>query len=146
LEHQEIRFKILYTLYQKHYSEDLGHHQQTNKVIEESNLSSIDKAEIYGDVVYLKDKGLIKGQTFLGYAYPPWITIISYGIDTVENSVGNFIQNVDTANVEQPVKDEIKDISKEDYSTREKIKKVVDSLQKHAALFALVKDITVLWL
>jgi len=136
----------LYTLYQKHYSEELGRQQQTNKVIEESNLSSIDKAKISGDVVYLKAKGLIEGQTFLGYAYLPWITITSYGIDTLENSVGNFIQNVDTANVEQPVKDEIKYISKKDYSFSEKIREVVDYLQKHAALFALVKDITVLWL
>jgi hypothetical protein len=101
-------------------------------------------AEIYGDVVYLKDKRLIKGQTFLGDTHPRWIIITSYGIDTVENGVDNFIENVDTANVEQPVKDEIKDISKKDYSTREKIRNVVDSLQKHAALFALVKDITVL--
>jgi hypothetical protein len=65
------------TYIKKLYSDQLGHYQRTNKVIEELGLSKVDKNDIYGDVVYLENKGLIKGQSTLGYAYPPWMIITS---------------------------------------------------------------------
>lgn len=142
MEHQEIRFRILHTLYQKHYSDQLGHAQQTDKVIEESGLSSINKPDVYGDVVYLKDKGLIKGQSALGYAYPPWITITSYGIDTVENGVNNFVKNVDLIESIKPqVKNDIKRVSQLEESTSTKIKTMFDYLDRLHLLTPLVNEI-----
>jgi hypothetical protein len=133
----------LYTLYQKHYSDQLGHPQHTDKVIEESGLSSINKPDVYGDVVYLKDKGLIKGQSALGYAYPPWITITSYGIDTVENGVNNFINNVDSIeSIEPQVKKDIKRVSQlEEESTSAKIKIMFNHLDRLHLLTPVVNEI-----
>jgi hypothetical protein len=142
LEHREIRFKILYTLYNKHYSDQLGHQQQTDKVIEESGLSNIDKNEVYGDVVYLENKGLVKGQSALGYAYPLWMIITSYGIDTVENAVNNFIKNLDLLEAVDPeIKKEIKIISKTEQSTSSKIRIVFNYLDRLHLLILLANEI-----
>lgn len=130
MEHQEIRFRILHTLYQKHYSDQLGHLQQTEKIIEESRLSDASKADKHGDVVYLEGKGLIKGQSALGYAYPPWITITSNGIDVVENTVNTFIRSVESIEYIPPnVKNDIKRVSNEQ-STSAKIGVLVGFLDR----------------
>ena len=91
MEHQEIRFRILSTLYQKHYSEQLGHPQDTEKIIQEAGLNNINKNDVNGDVVYLEDKRLITATKLLGHDYPPSISITSYGIDFVENVVNNLL-------------------------------------------------------
>jgi hypothetical protein len=141
MEHQEIRLRLLYSLYKKHYSDQLGHLQQTDKAIEESGLSSVSRSDIYGDVVYLKDKGLIKGESPSGYAYPLWIVITSHGIDTVENGVNIFIRNVDKIDVDAKIKTEIQTISKTEDSTSTRIMKVVNFLERHQALISLANEI-----
>ena len=141
MEHQEIRFKILYNLYEKHYSEELGHHQQTDKVIEESGLSKEDKNDVYGDVVYLENKGLIKGQSALGHAYPQWMIITSYGIDTVENAVDNFMKNIDSIDLKPQAKKDIKDISERKQSTSAKIKIVFNYLDRLNLVILLANEI-----
>ena len=141
LEHQETRLRILHNLYNKHYGGQPGHPQQTDKVIEDAGLSNIDKNEAYAEVVYLKDRGLINGQSIVGYAYPPYvtITITSYGIDIVQRGVDNFIENINMENVEDTVKNEINNISeKEDRISR--VRKVFAFLENHqVALLALAK-------
>jgi hypothetical protein len=77
LDHAEIRFRILYILYQKYYSEQLGHPQITENIIMEAGLNQINKNVLYGDIIYLENKGLIHGEFMLGHAYPPWIRITS---------------------------------------------------------------------
>lgn len=141
MEHQEIRLRLLYNLYKKHYSDQLGHHQQTDKVIEESGLSSVSKSDVYGDVVYLEDKGLIKGQSAFGHAHPLWIIITSYGIDTVENGVNIFIRNVDKIDVDAKIKTEIQTISKTEDGPSTRIMKVVTFLERHQALISLANEI-----
>jgi hypothetical protein len=92
LDHQEIRFRILYNLYEKYYGGQLGRPQVVEEIISESGLTEIDKQILYADVLYLENKGLVKGEFILGYAHPPWIQITSIGIDFVESVVEELIE------------------------------------------------------
>jgi hypothetical protein len=47
MNHQEIRFEILHYLYNKHYSEELGHPQAVEKIIQETKLKNIYKNIVY---------------------------------------------------------------------------------------------------
>jgi hypothetical protein len=53
MKHPEIRFHILFYLYNRHYSNKLGKPQTTDKVIEEAGLATVDKALVYGDIIFL---------------------------------------------------------------------------------------------
>jgi hypothetical protein len=88
--HQEIRYKILFTLYLKHYGEGLGQPYVTNKVIEEAGLEFVEKNMVYGDIVYLKESNQIKGTDALGQPYPYTIIITTKGIDRVDNMLTEF--------------------------------------------------------
>ncbi|MDF0682453.1 MAG: hypothetical protein P0116_15965 [Candidatus Nitrosocosmicus sp.] len=90
--HQEIRFRILLTLYNKHYSNMLGHIHPTESVIEESELNDIDKNVIYGDIVYLEDSELIIGQGPIGSNHSLAIKITHKGIDYVDKAINEFIE------------------------------------------------------
>jgi hypothetical protein len=47
-------------------------------------LNNIDRNAIYGDVVYLRNRGFITGKYSLGDSYPNYIRITKNGIDQVE--------------------------------------------------------------
>lgn len=131
MDHQEIRFRILYSLYQKHYSPELGHPQSIEQIISDAGLSSISLNEIYGDVVYLEDKGFIKGQSALGYAYPLWISITSQGIDFVENIVNDVFEDIRKKHRTNVVYKFIKELQNEgEHSNR--VKKVVEHVQMNS--------------
>jgi hypothetical protein len=114
LNHQEIRFHILRVLYQKHYGGQLNQLQTTDKVIEEAGLGDVDKNVVTGDIVYLKDKHLVNGtKTPLGYAYPPWMTITSSGIDFVDNVINTFLRDAEKMHTSDEVKSHIKKLAEE---------------------------------
>ncbi len=134
LEHQEIRFRILSTLYQKHYSEQLGHPQNTEKIVQEAGLNNINKNDVDGDVVYLEDKCLIKAAMKpIGHVYPPFISITSYGIDFVENVVNQSIISFDSSGLDIQTKREVKEILNDD-SPSTKIKNLVEYAKLHTDL------------
>jgi hypothetical protein len=64
--HQEIRFHILYYLYNKHYSGELGHPQVVENIIAETELKNIEKNIVYGDIVYLEQSSFIRGRVYAG--------------------------------------------------------------------------------
>jgi hypothetical protein len=99
--HQEIRYRILFTLYLKHYSDQLGHPQVTERVIEEAGLQYVEKTMVFGDIVYLKEGNLIKGMDILGQAYPYTLSITSKGIDKVETMIDKFVQFLKTSEPEK---------------------------------------------
>jgi hypothetical protein len=95
---------------------------------------------------YLKDKALIKGQAFLGQPYPQSIIITSYGIDTIENGVYNFINRIDQIKSIDPQrkKDVIYVLQGEEHkdkSTSSKIKTIIDHLAMHHQLAPLAIEI-----
>jgi hypothetical protein len=135
MDHNEIRFRILHTLYQKHYSPQLQHPQNTDKVIEEDGLANTDKYEVMGDIVYLEEKHLIKGNSFLGDKYPPWVKITSYGIDFVERVFERFVQNLEKENIDNESKSKVRQLLNENNSMSSKIQTVVDLAQKYTGLW-----------
>lgn len=60
MNHQEIRFQILYYLYNKHYSGELGHSQVVENIIAETELKNIEKNIVYGDIVYLEQSNFMR--------------------------------------------------------------------------------------
>ena len=68
--HQEIRFQILYYLYNKHYGGELHQPQGVENIIQETELKNVEKNIIYGDIVYLEQSGFIQGEYYIGFAYP----------------------------------------------------------------------------
>jgi hypothetical protein len=104
----------------------LGHPQVTEHILDESGLQQIDRKVLYGDVLYLENKGLIKGEFMLGSAHPPWISITSFGIDFVESIVDESIQN----NImKKHITNEVDQILRE-IDPAKKVKKVVEYAQK----------------
>jgi hypothetical protein len=102
MEHKEIRARILLKLYEKYYSEQLGRPQMTTNVIQEAGLDSIDKNLVYGDIVYLKNGGLIDGKHAIGMAYPFAISITNSGIDKAEQYISNFIDYLEKNYNDEP--------------------------------------------
>jgi hypothetical protein len=88
----EVKFRILFVLYRKHYSKELRQPQLMIKVIEEADLASFESDLVYGDIVYLKDRGFVSGQYALGTAYPFSLLITDKGIDEAEKLIRGFIR------------------------------------------------------
>jgi hypothetical protein len=135
MDHNEIRFKILYTLYQKHYSPELERAQDTEKIIRESGLGDIDKNQVAGDIVYLENKYLIKGVPLIGHIYSPWIKITSYGIDFVDMVVDRFTRNFENENIDYESKSKVRELLKQNNNRSAKIQNVVDLGQKYTSLW-----------
>jgi hypothetical protein len=90
MRHAVIRYWILFTLYLKHYSDELGQPQITDKVIQEASLEYVERNMVNGDIVYLKERNSIQGNYIIGQSYPYAIIITSEGIDKVENMLQRF--------------------------------------------------------
>jgi uncharacterized protein YheU (UPF0270 family) len=138
--HQQIRFNILHTLYQKYYSPELEQAQDTEKIIQESGLGDIDKNQVAGgDIVYLENKNLINGMPLIGHVYSPWIKITSYGVDSVENIVDKFVEK-EGCDTNDEVKSRIKELSQET-DTSKKIKSIIEFAKTNTGLLAPYSEI-----
>jgi len=96
---------------------------------------NIDKNQVAGDIVYLEDKNLINGMQLVGHVYSPWIKITSYGIDSVENVVDTFVENVEESGTNDEVKSRIKELSKETDNSK-RIKSIIEFAKTNTGLLA----------
>jgi hypothetical protein len=117
------------------------HPQNTDKVIEETGLANTDKYEVTGDILYLEEKHLIKGNSFVGDTYPPWVKITSYGIDFVERVFERFAQNLEKENIDNESKSKVRQLLNENNSVSSKIQMVVDLAQKYTGLWLNIMQI-----
>lgn len=119
MDHPEIRFQVLYYLYNKFYGGQTGRHQPVENIIQETELKNIDRNLINGDIAYLFSSGLVAGKRTIGNGgYPNFIIITNYGIDLVENIINEIIVNIRNQQDSTIVKNEIDTISKSDQKTR----------------------------
>ena len=119
MEHPEIRFQILYYLYNKYYGGQTIKLHSVEKIIQETELKNIDRNLINGDIAYLYNSDLVTGKASIGNGgYPPSIIITSNGIDLVENIINEIIVNIRNQQDTMIVKNEIELISKSDQRTR----------------------------
>jgi hypothetical protein len=102
----------------------------TDSLIDDSGLGEIDKNLVYGDIMYLADSGLVKGQYMLGRASPFAIQITNHGIDVVESIIDDFVQDLETAKIGNDVKTDMRQISTEN-SPNIRIKKVWEYVKEH---------------
>jgi hypothetical protein len=66
MDHPEIRFQVLYYLYNKYYGGQTGKHHLVEEIIEETELKNIDRNLINGDIAYLFSSGLVAGKRTIG--------------------------------------------------------------------------------
>lgn len=132
MNHQEIRFSILHYLYNKHYGEELGHYHSVEDIRNNPQLKDIDKHLVYGDVVYLQDKGLVDGVVSIGDTYPTPIKITAFGIDIVDEITNKLIQEMKDSNENQQ---EINPIINES-NQKTKTEKVLEYVKANHAFFA----------
>jgi hypothetical protein len=119
MDHPEIRFQVLYYLYNKFYGGQTGKHHPVENILQETELKSIDRNLINGDIAYLFSSGLVAGRRTIGNGgYPNSIIITNSGIDLVENVVNEIIANLRKQQDTTIVKNEIEIISKSDQKTR----------------------------
>jgi hypothetical protein len=135
MDHNEIRFKFLHTLYQKHYSPELLQPQNTENIIQESGLGDVDKNQVAGDIVYLEEKHLIEGTPLIGHKYSPNVRITVYGIDFVQKVFDRVNRDLESENIDNESKTKIRELLQEGESTPTKIQKFVDFAQKSTALW-----------
>jgi hypothetical protein len=91
LDHNEVKLRILLSLYLKRYGGQLGHPQATMKIIQESGLEHFDQNLVHGDIVYLKNGDYVKGMDILGQAYPYTLNITNKAIDLVNDVINSFL-------------------------------------------------------
>ena len=91
--------------------------QVTENIIQESGLVDIDKNQVAGDIVYLEEKGLIKGSPVIGHKYSPNVRITVYGIDFIEKVFDKFARNFENGNIDDESKSKVKELLKEGEST-----------------------------
>ena len=84
---EEIKLKILRTLYDKYFEGQIDTFQKTEDVIKESALDGEERNVIEGNLVYLYNDQYIYGIQTLVEDYPRNIKITSSGIDFVEDHV-----------------------------------------------------------
>jgi hypothetical protein len=140
MDHAEIRFNILHYLYQKHYSNELGHKQRIDKIIEGSGLQDIHRNAIYGDVIFLLNKGLIEGKHYLGDSYPNHVKITKNGIDQVEHiiyQIGYDIKN--SGSIVQVKKTQFNEILKNE-GPSSKIQAAFQYIKNNPELFTSIFD------
>src|SRR5574339_815437 len=117
MNHEEIRFMILEYLYKKHYGGERLRPQRVDLIISETDLKTINKDFVYGEIIYLNNGGYVDdaGGWPLGYDYPPWIRITNYGIDFVTNFLDSVIDTATAEHtiIDNSIKEEIRIISKE---------------------------------
>lgn len=128
MEHDEIRFRFLRVLYEKYYGGHARLPLNPTEIIKEAGLDSINQNLVNGDVIYLRDKGLVNGEYTLGPTLPYYVTISSYGIDTVEMIMKESLQVIEQ-NAEGLMNEEIKEIQKEQ-----------EPPKKYAKLWSYAKD------
>lgn len=85
MNNEEIRLKILRTLYDKYFEGQIDTFQKTEDVIKESALDGEERNAIEGNLVYLDNDEYIHGITNLVDTYPRDLKISSHGINFVED-------------------------------------------------------------
>lgn len=100
-------------MYNKHYSE-LSNFQPVDRIIEETELTDINKDTVYGEVPYLNNSGFIRGSNYVdSRTCPKWVIITDYGIQTIYNVTKHIIKEIKSQQNNEIVRDKIKTISGE---------------------------------
>jgi len=110
----EIRFRFLHELYQKNNGVHTSELIDSSKIVQMSDLDTVDGSLIIRAVTYLNKEGLIGGDFADGKTLPSYVSTTNWGIETIElimsESLANYIQESN-----YDVKDEIKQIEEEEF-------------------------------
>jgi len=110
----EIRYRFLHELYQKNNGVHTSELIDSSKIVQMSDLDTVDGSLIIRAVTYLNKEGLIGGDFADGKTLPSYVSTTNWGIETIEQimseSLANYIQESN-----YDVKDEIKQIEEEEF-------------------------------
>lgn len=139
MDHPEVRFQILYYLYNKYYGGQTEKRHTVEKIIQETELKNINRKLINGNIAYLYSSGFVTGTRIIGDSgYPNAIIITNNGIDLVESIINEIILNLRNQQVNTIEKNKIELISKLD--ERARTIKVWDYIKARPELFIKVAE------
>ena len=124
---KELRLKILFRLYYNYY-ENTARPLVTQNLKNEEEFTYIDPKQFYGDIIYLKNKGLINGTDVLGLSYPYTISISPLGIELVETTIDEY-------------KLFLKSLKEKDDSEASQILAQIEAVEKTAEFTTVIKNI-----
>jgi hypothetical protein len=137
---EEIRFHILYFLYNKHTSQETGKYQSADDIIEETGLKTVDRNMVDGEFVYLNNNGYLKAQRDTSDGGIPYSVVITKsGIDTAEKVAMQIIGTINNKYPEGNIHNEILPILNETAQST-KTKKIWDYVNSKPELFTNVRD------
>lgn len=84
MNNDEIRLQFLQRLYDRFYDGNRSEYPNTDEIIQQSGLDSLDSDSVHANVDHLAKSGYIDGVGALGTAYPVSVRLESFGIDFVE--------------------------------------------------------------
>jgi hypothetical protein len=111
---QEIRYHILYFLYNKFFGGHIGKYQSADNIIQETELKSVDRNLIDDEFAYLNNRGYLKSQRDTSSGGIPYSAVVTKsGIDVVENVTRQIIASINAQHPNSHVQNEILPINNE---------------------------------
>lgn len=105
---EEIRFQILYFLYNKHHGGEIGKYQSVDKVIEQSELNSVDRNLIDDEFAYLNSSGYLRNQRDTSDGGIPYSAVITkFGLEAVEKVTQEILVTINEQHKNDHVYNEI---------------------------------------
>jgi hypothetical protein len=138
---EEIRFHILYYLYNKHSSGEVGKYQSADNIVEESELKSIDRNAIDEEFAHLNNGGYLKGQRDTSDGGIPYSVVITKsGIEIVESVTQQIITNINEEHTSDEIQNEIMPINNET-NQNTKTSKIWEYVKSKPGLFNSIGEI-----
>jgi hypothetical protein len=135
LNKEEIRFQILYFLYNKHHGGEIGKYQSADDIIEGTELNGVDRNLINDEFVYLNKGGYLRSQRDTSDGGIPYSAVITkLGIDIVETVTQQILINIDEQHQNDDVHNEIWPINNETNQST-KTKKIWEYVKSKQDLF-----------
>lgn len=135
MNNEEIRFQILYYLYNKHHGGEVGKYQSADNIVQQSELKSKDRNGIDKEFTYLNNGGYLKGQRDTSDGGIPYSTVITKsGMEKVENVTTQIILTINEQHTNDKVYNEIMPINNETNQNL-KTKKIWEYLNSKPELF-----------
>ena len=112
--------------------------QDTESIINESGLESVDKDDVYGDIVYIENKKLVKSMHPIGMSYPATLMINVNGIDAVDAIMEQSLEALRKEN-DKDTKRNVEDILSE-VNPSSKTRKFFKYFKERPELFVSIGD------
>jgi len=134
----EIRFRFLFSLYQKNNGEQTSEQIDPLELIKMTGLESIEEGSLIKEVTYLNKEGLIGGDFADGKILPAYVSSTNWGIETIEQIMNEVLSYL-VQNSNDELKNEIEKIQGEESSSKQNLR-LWEYIQKESKLIEIINE------